>query len=143
VGAAVLTGYKLVFSGWHAEWNGSIASLRRDELASCPGMVFRVSLIELAALDKCGEGVDGAYKREQFEVLVRKGVSGYTKRLVAHAYVLKSALSVSLPNGNYLTPMMIGYKVYDIDSRLVDVVGGLLRDSRPVPVGKEGKRVER
>jgi gamma-glutamylcyclotransferase (GGCT)/AIG2-like uncharacterized protein YtfP len=143
VAAAVLPGYKLAFGGWFKEWSGSVANLRRDETKSCPGVVFRISKAELTKLDAIGEGVDGAYKREEFEVLVRHGVAGYTKRKNADAYILKTPLSASIPNGIYLTPMMVGYKVYDIDSRLVNVVGDLLRDLRPVPVGKEGKRVER
>lgn len=130
IGAAVLPGYKLAFGGWFPEWSGSVANLRRDDTKSCPGVVFRVSKQELAKLDECGEGVKDAYRRAEFEVLVRHGVRGYTKKSKAEAYILKTPLSAGVPNGNYLAPMMVGYKVYDIDSRLVDIVGNLLRDVR-------------
>jgi gamma-glutamylcyclotransferase (GGCT)/AIG2-like uncharacterized protein YtfP len=125
VGTAVLRGHKLVFGGWTEEWGGPTASLQSEEGAICPGVVFRVEDKELEALDILGEGCDGAYKRVEFEVELKSGESH-----VVQVYVLKSSLANRTPSGKYVSAVLIGYKLYKLDSRhFLKILPGLLPSS--------------
>lgn len=62
VGVGRLAGYGLAFGGFSREWGGAVATVMRDTCDSVDGLVYRVTVADLARLDAF-EGVPHVYDR--------------------------------------------------------------------------------
>jgi hypothetical protein len=57
VGKATLRNHELIFRGYSARWGGSVATVRRRAGRQVDGLVYSLTLKDVASLDRC-EGVD-------------------------------------------------------------------------------------
>jgi gamma-glutamylcyclotransferase (GGCT)/AIG2-like uncharacterized protein YtfP len=110
IGAVVLDGYRLTFTGWSGMWSGGVATIERAPGDQVAGAVYEISAAHLATLDRC-EGVPFAYTRCRRQVAVGDAVrrpwvyvkQDQTKNLPSQAYVDRIAegyLALGLPLGH-------------------------------------------
>ena len=100
VGAGSLRGYRLAFAGFSATWNGAVATVVRARGESVPGLLYRISPIDVF------EGVPLVYARH------RRRVHEARTRAVrqAEVYELAAPWCAGAPSLEYAVTILRAYR---------------------------------
>jgi gamma-glutamylcyclotransferase (GGCT)/AIG2-like uncharacterized protein YtfP len=120
VGVASLPNFALTFVGHSDAWGGAVATIVRQRGAAVDGIVARVTLSDLAMLDRY-EGVPFVYRRSRITVTVADAP------VQAHVYRMPVDTPPGVPSLKYVTQIARGYRAFDLDGRrLLAAVEGVL-----------------
>jgi hypothetical protein len=110
VGVANLPNFALTFAGHSDAWGGAVATIVRRRGTAVEGIVARVTLADLAMLDRY-EGVPVVYRRSRLTV----SVAGVPVK--AHVYRMPIDTPPGVPSLKYVTQTARGYRAFDLDGR--------------------------
>jgi gamma-glutamylcyclotransferase (GGCT)/AIG2-like uncharacterized protein YtfP len=111
---AVLPNHALVFVGYSARWGGAVASLQRKRGTRVPGLVYRVTELDLLRLDGF-EGHPFAYLRQRKGVVTPRGW-----RFRVHTYFQpESAVRLLGPSLRYVETIWKAYARLGFDRALL------------------------
>jgi gamma-glutamylcyclotransferase (GGCT)/AIG2-like uncharacterized protein YtfP len=120
VGVAHLRHFALTFAGHSDAWGGAVATIVRQRGVAVDGIVARVTLADLAMLDRY-EGVPFAYTRSRLTVTVADAP------IVAHVYRKPDDTPAGVPSLRYVTQLARGYRAFELDGRrLLAAVEGVV-----------------
>ncbi len=120
VGVASLPNFALTFAGHSDGWGGAVATIVRQRGAAVEGIVARISLADLAMLDRY-EGVPFVYTRKRLTVTVADAP------VQAHVYRMPDDAPSGVPSLRYVTQIARGYRAFDLDGRrLLAAVEGVV-----------------
>lgn len=102
-GRAALWGYRISFAGHSRGWGGGVATIVQDPDAVVRGILYRLPLTDLHALDGF-EGVPFVYERDRLTVTTPEH-----KVRRPHVYVHRSA-APTLPSAAYLGVIARAYR---------------------------------
>lgn len=122
IGAGMLRGHELVFSGYSSTRGGATASLRPSRGGAVPGQVFRVSSEQIEQLDRY-EGHPTHYKRFDVTVDMDDDTS-----LACVTYRRPTSAELGAPPMDYFVTILRGYREHRLgEDPLLDA---LLRSVR-------------
>lgn len=104
VGRAALPLHRLAFAGYSARWGGAVATIREDDEAFVPGLVYAVSKADMATLDAF-EGCPTSYARGSVVVY---GERNAKYKAVTYAHV--SGDPRALPSSKYVAQIAASYR---------------------------------
>ncbi len=120
VGIATLSNFALTFAGHSDAWGGAVATIVRQRGAAVDGIVARVTLTDLAMLDRF-EGVPFVYTRSRLTVTVADAP------IRAYVYRMPDDTPAGVPSLRYVTQIARGYRAFDLDGRrLLAAVEGVV-----------------
>jgi gamma-glutamylcyclotransferase (GGCT)/AIG2-like uncharacterized protein YtfP len=120
VGVARLPNFALTFAGHSDAWGGAVATIVRQRGAAVDGIVVRVTLADLAMLDRY-EGVPFVYTRRRLTVRVADAP------VRAYVYRMPDDTPAGVPSLRYVTQIARGYRAFDLDGRrLLAAVEGVV-----------------
>jgi hypothetical protein len=117
VGSASLRGYQLAFAGESRRWDGATLTLVPRADAHVGGLLYLVSGVSLAGLDRA-QGAPRVYER-----VTVPGVDARGTRADAHAYCMRPPLVGGLPSEAYYGLVTSEYRRLGFDTAaLVDAL---------------------
>jgi cation transport regulator ChaC len=109
--SAVLRGYRLAFGGFSDRWDGGVATLERDPNGRVDGVLYRVTVADLLALDRF-EGRPHVYERMRVSLGDALG-----RRRRAQTYVMPPPTYETEPSLAYLGTILRAYIRLGFDRR--------------------------
>jgi gamma-glutamylcyclotransferase (GGCT)/AIG2-like uncharacterized protein YtfP len=111
IGRASLRGFSLAFAGTSKTWGGATLTLVPTEGSHVHGVVYLVSQLSLADLDRV-QGCPRVYQRVTVQIADTQGM-----RADAHAYCMRPPLAGGVPSDPYFDLMTREYDRLGIDPR--------------------------
>jgi len=119
VSRATLRGWRLAFGGWSSRWGGPVATLVEDPTSSVVGVIYLVSLDDLAMLDFY-EGHPRVYERR-----ILLTVDEQKMRVWAFTYVMPVDAEAP-PAPKYIDVISRAYSRFGFDqAALASAAGGI------------------
>ena len=118
LGTAVIPGYRLLFK---KSKTGSYATIEQDANCCVPALVYRISELDEALLDRY-EGYPRYYYKRNFRLSVTRLDSGrrMKERKWCMAYVLHEWRGLGKPDMDYFRLLDEGYSVWNFDTDILD-----------------------
>ena len=122
---ATLHGYRIAFAGHSTTWGGGVATVVHDHDAKVEGMIYLLSVQDLAALDRF-EGAPFVYERRMKTVVDEQG----RRRRVQVYRIADELAEEALPGPRYFDTIVRAYQRLGFDrAPLADAVGGAARNA--------------
>ena len=109
LGPATLRGHRLAFAGYSSKWGGAVATIRPARDGRVPGLLYRVSAVDVARLDRF-EGAPHVYARRERWVFDRA-------RSPRCAFVYELAMDaapVAGPSLEYVLTLLRAYRQHGL-----------------------------
>lgn len=118
LGTAVIPGYRLLFK---KSKSGSYATIEQDANCHVPALVYRISSLDEAFLDRY-EGYPRYYYKKQFRLSVTRLDSGrrMKQKKWCVAYVMHEERSLGEPELQYFRILDEGYAAWGFDTDILD-----------------------
>lgn len=117
-GTAVIPGYRLLFK---KSKTGSYATIEQDANCCVPALVYKISELDEALLDRY-EGYPGYYYKRQFRLSITRLDSGrrMKEKKMCMAYVMREERTLGEPGVEYFRLLDDGYSTWDFDTDILD-----------------------
>ena len=118
LGTAVIPGYRLLFK---KSKTGSYATIEQDANCCVPALVYKISELDEALLDRC-EGYPRYYYKRNFRLSVTRLDSGrrMKERKWCMAYVMHEERILGEPDMEYFRILDEGYGKWNFDTDILD-----------------------
>lgn len=121
IARAELPDHELAFGGYSQRWRGAVATFREAPRRRLRGVIFAVSRLDLARLDRF-EGVPRVYDRHQVlvRVLSPRAELGLPRKLLLRAHTYRMVVGTDgsgTPSPAYLSILAEGYRDWGFDRR--------------------------
>lgn len=126
---AVLPGYRLAFAGLSSGWGGGVATVVADPTSEVQGMIYEVTLADLAKLDRY-EGHPTVYRRGSMGVILDADGS---ERIVQ--VYRRNAFPQNSPSDDYLETIQCAYDRLGFDGKALGEAAADRSDASPRRVG--------
>lgn len=124
VGPATLRDWRIGFAGYSEGWGGAVATVVPSKGDSVPGLLYRVTERDLAALDAC-EGHPAVYRR----AIVDVALEGSGRVLSPYTYVLLSG-DDGVPSARYFRQIESAYLIHGFDVEPLETARDLGKASK-------------